>query len=266
MSNPIHISKPKDLKIIRSSIKFCYLCGEDLAGSDVNKDHIPPIKCFAPSDRLNPLILNTHKKCNSGWSIADNRLGEILSSFNGRQFSEDKPAQIKAVKMIDRTTGEEFGAITGVDLKQVVRRIVKGFHAALYRQLLPVNTVNSISLQFPSSSVKGLSDWEGLHPMHGAVVHRLYVDRVMNRCDSVSIYNDKCRYICSWDRLDNGVSCCLFAISLYEWEQMVDPRLGPKACCVGLYSPPGGRPKGAAISSPFVLPPYDGVRLNPFDD
>jgi hypothetical protein len=49
----------------------CYLCGEELAGRLVDRDHVPPRQFFAPSLRRarnpNLLTLDVHRECHKGY-------------------------------------------------------------------------------------------------------------------------------------------------------------------------------------------------------
>jgi hypothetical protein len=273
MSPSRSISTQNELRQARSSVRFCYLCGQsvvageyDSALASVNKDHVPPKKIFSASDRVNPLILNTHYSCNHGWSLADSLFGELFALYNEREFTEEKPPILETQEFSHKATGEQFDAITGVDIKQLLCRILRGFHAALYGEFLGKGTEISISLQFPSVSFEDGIIAEGLHPMHSEVAWKLYNSRLSNNCDRVEIYNSKCKYICVWDKLDNGMVCCLFSISIYEWEKMVDLRLVPESCCVGLLMPKTGIPDGAAVVNGIELPRPLIPIYNPFRD
>eukprot|EP01025_Chloroclados_australasicus_P043921 TRINITY_DN4715_c0_g2_i1.p1 TRINITY_DN4715_c0_g2~~TRINITY_DN4715_c0_g2_i1.p1 ORF type:complete len:136 (+),score=3.10 TRINITY_DN4715_c0_g2_i1:3-410(+) len=63
-------------------------------------------------------------------------------------------------------------------------------------------------------------NFEGTHPIHPDVSKKLYTQRLMNRYDGIWTYNQKCKYMCVWDRIDDGRSCCLFSLSLHAWEEI----------------------------------------------
>lgn len=261
----IIIATAKDRQVAKSKIKFCYLCGRLLSANETNRDHVPPQSAFAEPDRVDPLILRTHIECNQSWSVADESMGDLFSGLTGRELSHN--SRLRLVKIPNPVTGEEYSVITGIDLKQIVQRCIRAFHAILYSEYLPVNTLNSISMQFPSisSHPDGDSNWESLHPMHPMVSRRLWIENRSNNCDMVTAYNGKCEYLCNWDKLDNGISCCLFALRIHEWEKLADSRLVPECCTVGIYVPPKGRPPTAARSRCLeaAIKPKD--YLNPFE-
>lgn len=264
---PIHLSKQQDLRRVRQEIVFCYLCGNSLDEcSEVDADHVPPKGAFAKNDRINPLILNTCVSCNHEWSIADSLLGEIFTSFNGRKFCERNRPKLKIHRIKNASSGHAFDAVIGINMKSVVYRMLHGFHAALYHEYLPEKTPNDVSLQFPAYDITSGQILDGIHPLHAPVAEKLRLERLSHNVDSISIYRNKCQYICVWDKLDNGTTCCLFALEIYDWSKMADKTLAPNACCVGMYMPQNGRPKNCAKASGLLLPSRPLQTLNPFND
>jgi len=267
MFMPVTLTAQADLQRVRESIDFCYFCGKSLSEVDeTDRDHVVPKNMFAKADRINPLILDSCRRCNHGWRVADSLLGEIFARHNDRKFDDRNKPKLTVQRFRRKSDGHEFDTVSGVNLRSIVQRLVRGFHAALYCEYLPENTMNDISIQFPAFDIESQEILEGLHPIHLPVASRLRVDRLAKSVDSIDVYNGKCQYICSWDRMDNGVSCCIFALRLYEWEKMADRLLAPNACCVGLYAPPSGRPKGAARSSGLISPIRSCPTLSPFED
>lgn len=118
------------------NLSFCYICTHQFhAGEAIDRDHIPPYKLFATVDRNFPLILPTHKQCNSRWSAEDQVISQLVGMLHGRDAHEkDRKMRIVAGKFPD---GSQGAGILGVDLPKIIRRWIRGFHAALYREPLP---------------------------------------------------------------------------------------------------------------------------------
>lgn len=120
-------------KTIRSArrLGFCYLCGRSIeAGESVNFDHVPPKSVFRPIDRES-LKLPTHKACNSGQHLADEKIGELIGLPHSTE--QVKPQRLRFALAPDLSRG----AITNLDIDAAVWRWVRGFHAALYAQPFP---------------------------------------------------------------------------------------------------------------------------------
>jgi hypothetical protein len=204
-----------------------------------------------------------HPDCNESWSIQDEAAGDLFSIFNGRMSDnrESKPL-IEGRTFRFRGSTEQYAGITGIQLHNFVWRCVRAFHAALYGLFLPDQTAKMLSLPFPSSVGPKFDTWEGVAPAHAEIAWKIHNQRIMSRCDQVCVYSGMCKYLCMWDRLDNGLACCFYAIKFHSWEMWIDQRLGPRAACVGAYIPREGLPKGAKLATRIEM-----VRpLEPFLD
>ena len=134
-------------------LDFCYLCGEQFEkDSERTKDHVPPQAIFAESDRNFPLILDTHGTCNRAQSKEDEVIGQLVSLLHGHA---PKPHRVRLNIEIRPHTDEhlELGVLTGLNVEAVIKRWLKGFHAALYQQPLPDGTRFATHAPFPSGTI-----------------------------------------------------------------------------------------------------------------
>jgi len=117
-------------------LSFCYLCPNQFHGDEgVDRDHVPPYRLFAKGDRNFPLILPAHKQCTSQRSSEDRVISQLVGTLRGRDTSDkDRKLRIVARKFPD---GSEAAGILGMDLPEIIRRWIRGFHSALYREPLP---------------------------------------------------------------------------------------------------------------------------------
>jgi len=236
-----------------------------LDGAVTNKDHVVPRSLVCKDLRDPPLVLMVHKSCNSGWSKADDLLGQLFAGHNERGAGRDPKSGLTVLEFKSSGQIPAFKAVGGLDLVQIVWRMVRGMHAALYTDFLPASSKFEISLPFPTIDERGCVV-DSLRPIHSVVASQLYLARRSGIVDQVVVYNGAVRYICAWDRLDDGRSCCMFALQIHEWENAVDTRLGPRAGCVGLYVPRSGRPRQAQkcprvdfVGAHAVLSPFEDL-------
>src|SRR5271156_6580819 len=116
----------KDFRKVRR-LPFCYLCGNTLPEDDVTDgDHVPPKSAFNARDREPALKLKTHRKCNTGFSVADKRVGQFIAM---RRREEPPPIRDQALTFM---SGGGLTAITNLNIDAAVWRWVRAFHAALY--------------------------------------------------------------------------------------------------------------------------------------
>lgn len=245
-------------------IEFCYLCGHPLELAPCNRDHVPPKRMFAVEDRLNPLVLPTHERCNHHWHAADEQTCDLFSLFNGREFGGRNQPSLQVVSLKEGEGDTPYLATSSLNLIVVVRRWIHAFHTALYREFLPLDTPMDIGLPFPSSDTPDFEALSGLRHLHEKISWKLLNHRLMNRVDRIRIYNSKCDYFCVWSKMDSGKSCCMFALRVHSWENLVDTRLGPKAACMGLYIPVAGRPEAASKAVEIELVRPGRPVWNPF--
>src|SRR5438128_598782 len=126
----IAMTTQKAMRDVRA-LPLCYLCTQPFTPTDtIDDDHVPPTGLFANADRNFPLILPTHKKCNRERSADDQVVSQLVGLLHGRLHNR----RHSKLKLFAGQTdaGLPLAAVAGLDLRWIVRRWVRGFHAALY--------------------------------------------------------------------------------------------------------------------------------------
>jgi hypothetical protein len=267
---PIYLSTQKALRSIQR-LPFCYLCGQDLAGtarSERNHDHVPPSTIFSKEDRTPPLKLPTHRLCNTLQSNEDEVIGQLVSLRHSR-LRASKHGRLK-IAVYEASDGSSTATLAGIDLRAVIRRWVRGFHAALYREYLPDDGEPDFATvpPFPEgrASESGPVAFE-TPPAVQAFVTALRGNRITRTLDGILCYNQRCRYECVWDQSDNGRWICIYGLDLYDWLNLGDIHNFQARGCVGCYRRPGGgTPRGATIATRLIFPIPRGSGLDPFQE
>jgi hypothetical protein len=257
----------EDQRAIRDCrrLSFCYLCGKSFApNSKATRDHVPPKAVFATEDRrVNPLILPVHDRCNKEQSVGDEVIGQLVSVLH---CASGWPRTDKLkIGQVSRGEATPITFLTGPDLRPLIWRMVKGFHAALYGQPLLVAGKANVHMPFPEG--KRLSgnrvSFNDVLPQQRVIAEEIKKNRLANRLDRVVCFNGKCVYECVWVSGDRGEPICMFALRLYDWEKLADTRMFPPRGCVGIYSPTSGKPASATRGTALFLPTGGDV-LDPF--
>ena len=259
------IRTDKDVRSLQS-LRFCYLCGQALCPKDRDRDHVPAKRAFSPEDRQRvPLILPTHACCNNEWNGQDEKLCDLFTGLSGRSVSQKYKSSLSATSFEHPTLGFKVDGIAGLNLDLLVQRWILAFHAALYREPLDRLTKFMISSPLLRLTIKdGKQSWRTPEPAHAAIAWKLYNQRQQGRIDEICAYNGKCHYICAWDTLDNGATCCLYALQVHGWQDLVDRRIGTPSNVVGLYCPPTPRPSTATRANQVELPKHHNQFVDAF--
>lgn len=245
-------------------LAFCYLCDKSFEPSDKkNRDHLPAQCIFLDEDR-EPLWLPTHLSCNTGESIVDERMGQLIALRYGKVPSAPEKQRLKI-----KTFADARAAVTNLSIDQAVWRWVRGCHAALYGEHLAVDGVaapGALVTPFPRGSASpGGAVIEPLRKQHALFVHTIKLNRFKGNLDRVHTNRGKFRYECVWVQADGGEWMCQFAIDLYNWKDLGRTDGVPTRGCAGFYCLAGDRiPEGATRgqTSPIIIPDYD--KLDPF--
>jgi hypothetical protein len=137
-----------------------------------------------------------------------------------------------------------------------------GFHAALYAEHLP-HTGERFAYTSPwPTFFRDPNHVEPVQKVHVKWVETLVASRMAGTIDSITAWNGKVRYECTWDKLSNGDPVCVFALDIYDWTKLSPRHAGPKRTCTGLYHPASGRPASASRATELVIP---GRLTNPLD-
>jgi hypothetical protein len=251
-------------KVLRRAFDpgFCYLCGKPWAvGDETNRDHVPPKRLFAEGDRTPPLTLRTHVGCNNGHSPYDEQIGQLVSLL-WKESPETEDVSSLRMSMHAPYGMAPFGAVEWLNLRFIVARWLKGFHAALYGEFLP-NVNGAIHEPFPGGDEPG--EDTTLHVSHPVLVREIKKNRAAGSIDAIVFYNGRCRYECIWSHLDDGRPMCLWALDLYTWHRLGDTKNFPARSCVGWYLAVSSIPEGAARATMLELPFRNSEPLNAFE-
>lgn len=233
---PIRLDSQRAFRPIQL-LPFCYLCGEGFsAGAARNSDHVPPYSLFLPEHRDFPLILPTHVICNNGRSEEDQLVTQLVGTLRGRRPTPgDKKIPMVGGTFSDGSTG---GGVRGQDLPAIVRRWVRGFHAALYREPLSNDSEFMTSIPLPEGRLDGKTFRPV--PMPDAIlelVAELKRNRLTQTIDRVVCRKGYCRYECVWTQADGGQWLCVYALDIYDWKNLGDGEHFDARGCVGAYRP-----------------------------
>jgi len=251
----------QELRRVRS-IPFCCICGEPFTEEEKpTKQHTPPKAIFAECDRSPPLIVPAHAKCNMDQSPLDVQIGQLIAVLHGKY---PKPSNQKINAEIVTVSGSQYPsvAIQGLPLGMMIYRWARCFHAALYNEFLPDNG-GFVHVPFPIG--RKISDGPVFNEMpicRPYMTYEIKKQHKAGRTDVIITNNLKCQYRCTWLHMDNGQPFCLFALKLYNWEELGDIHHHPRMGCIGYYFSP--IPSGATRGTKVEIPASNLEQLDPF--
>ncbi len=248
-----------------SRLPFCYLCGKSFDPSDdTNRDHMPPSGLFARADRVLPLILRTHRRCNELRSPEDQAIGQLVGVLHGRRVNRaHNKLRVRIGRFHD---GHRVAAVTGLNIQEAIRRWIRGFHAALYREYLSPDTGFATYPPLPGGRFVGDHvEYDRIPEAFPKFVEELKRNRAVGNLDRVVCRNGKCRYECVWSQADDGRWICIYGLDLYGWINLGDGSQ-PARGCVGCYRrPSGGVPPNASEATRLVFDVGRTAAFDPFD-
>jgi hypothetical protein len=212
---------------------FCYLCGGAWVTADKqNRDHIPNKSIFARADRNPPLILRVHQRCNTAHSAEDQAIGQLVSLLHQENPTPKDVSTLNVSPHVDAESGALLAVVECLPLLRIIARWVRGFHAALYRGVLPSYDGNV----YPPFA--GTDNLDVVSPIDRVVLQ--FVDdmkrnRAAGATDQIVSFNGKCRYECFWTHEDSGRPICVWALDLYDWRRLGATPLHQPRSCVGYY-------------------------------
>ena len=182
----LSLNTVKELRDV-STLPFCYICGETFTeDADKDSDHIPPKTCFDKRDRNAPLKLKTHRKCNGEYNLIDEQIGQVIALKRGA-VPPIRNRRLAFVQVSISGRAAPMNAITNVNIKGAVRRWVSGFHAALYKKPMPIETQFGIETPFPSARSTNMGiQVDQLKPQHRLFVETLKTNRAAQNIDRIS--------------------------------------------------------------------------------
>ncbi len=262
----ISLTTQKDAREVRD-LPFCYICGNRFDTADsINYDHIPPESIFDIPDRNFPLKLSTHERqCHSPMNLDDEVLGQLVALIHGKQPSE-RNDKLKIDIYQSTDTGSLIASFSQRNIELLLRRWIKAFHAALYREPLADDTKFAIQTPFPSGTIKnGQLIEEPIREQHYKFVECIKRNRVAGNLDYIETNNGKFRYECVWDKLSDNSWACVFSIDLYGWKDLGDINNFQPRGCAGLYNSPTGMvPENASKATRLEFSIANSDTADPF--
>lgn len=247
------------------NLPFCYLCGKDFAtGERTNRDHVPPEAIFAKEDRNSPLVLVVHAKCNEAQSDDDEFIGQLVAVLH-KKYPKPSASRLRAEVFHTNLSATPMLGLSGPQIERIIWRWVRGFHAALYGEFLPLDARTAIHPPVWCAKKKGNElHVRGPFPQESIFAERMKMNRTTRTIDRIISCSGKCTYECTWEHTDGGTPICLFALRLYNWENIGDRANLPQRGCMGCYHPTWGKPNGAASGTRLDFSVPNAFPLDPF--
>ena len=224
---------------------FCYLCGTSLTdGTSLNDDHCPPQGMFAKVDRENyPIKLKVHERCNHKWHLADETMAIFLDILHGSGKATN-PEHLRRLNFIDIQNEQGvYQGITRFPMRPLVHRIIRCMHSILYGSFLGADTYHDVHYPIPEVDTENENRPIRHHMQTYQFANELCTAQRTGTFDEVRAYNSKFRYVCTWHKLDNGESICLFAFDIYKLHNFAVKIEGYPRAVIGFYrasKPEGG--------------------------
>ena len=243
--------------------EFCYLCGEALQnGKPTNEDHCPPSGLFRIEDRANySLKLKVHAACNHRWHAVDEKMSVFLDFLhnNGKLTNRSLVDKLN-FHDIENEQGCYFG-VSNVPLRPITNRILRCAHALLYNEFLPKETVHTAHYPIPELDPQTPGHPHRHEMQTYELANSLCTAQRTGTYDSIVAYNRQFKYICTWSKLDDCTSICIFAIDIYRLSDLAVEIDGFPKAIIGAYC--HSRPSNAALCSRLELENSDEDILYP---
>ena len=113
--------------------------------------------------------------------------------------------------------GSHVVAVRDLDVREIIRRWVRGFHAALYREFLPATADFMTNTPLPEG--EQTSRGVEFQPVPEAIpefVKEIKKNRATGTLDRVATRNGKCTYECVWSQADRGQWLCIYALDVHN--------------------------------------------------
>jgi hypothetical protein len=257
-----------DLQRSRRRIDHCYLCGKPLTdGRPTNRDHAPARALFLEVDRTSPLILPTHVACNGARSDRDEIVGQLFQMLHGRQLAPERDR--RGLEAVPDQQGRLHAVLPARHLffSGEIDRWVRACHATLYGAVLPrVGVKRNIHPPMPTGifADDGTVQFDPVLPQVAKFVEVIRRNRLANSLDAITAWNGRFRYECTWAGADTGQWICMWAMRIYNWEQLGETWPTERRGCTGFYWPPDGKPRDATTSTKLDFTVSSHEPLDPF--
>jgi hypothetical protein len=249
------------------SLPFCYLCCQQFEANErPTPDHVPPKSLFAKTDRDFPLVLPAHAACNTARSPQDQMMCQLIGPLRGRPADP----QHQKIKVVGGSfpDGAPGVAVADMNLRSIIARWLRAFHAALYREALPADAHFSIYPPLPET--RGTPEALQIVPIPDAFRHfvvELKRNRAADKLDRISCRKGHCRYECVWTQADDQRAICVFGLDIYRWSRLGDGLHFEPRGCVGAYWPDDRHvPDTAARATILEVLFTNQERLDPFGE
>jgi hypothetical protein len=247
-----------------SNLPFCYWCGQPFdSRTDNHPDHIPPAAIFAKADRDFPLKVSAHRRCNNPHSKHDEIISQLIAVTHGK-WPKPRNIRLKHEIFEDPDVDTPFLAFFDTGLPSQIWRWVRGFHASLYSEFLPLDTKSAVHPPFPY----GKRETDGyaidkIRDQQYLFVKIIKKNRVARCIDRIVCNNGRCSYECVWVQMDRGPWACVFALQIYNWSTLADKHFVARGC-TGYYEPLSGRPANGTKWTVLEVPFSNLEPLDPF--
>ncbi len=253
----VEIVTAKHLRAVQK-LSFCYLCGIEFSEScDIDRDHVPPKTVFASKDRKNVLWLPTHRHCNGSHNLRDEKIGQLIGLKRGAIPSDPRNKRLH-FEIFPETLR---GAVTNINIDEIIWRWISGFHAALYEEPISIGRAKSLATPLPKAkkTKRGIQS-QFYQKQHRHFVEVIKINRYKNNLDKIVCYNSQVIYECVWSKADTGQWMCIFALNVSDWRELGENCGMPARGCAGFYlRPSGGYPENARtqMTTPILIPNID---------
>ena len=150
----LRLASQRDVQRARRALNHCYICADPLPSRGsvgrtavVVGDHVVPSSILdlapAPSSENWPLILDIHKECEHRHKRSRDQLAKIMQVFGSRGPYAWHPEELGLFRNrcgIEKTPmdGKEIPVVLGGNDALLAASLwARGFHAALYKQVMP---------------------------------------------------------------------------------------------------------------------------------
>jgi hypothetical protein len=261
----VAILTQSDLRHVRD-LPFCHACAKVFLADDLtDRDHIPAQACFDKADRNPPLKLKSHVVCNNAHKLNDEKVGELIAVQ--RRKSIDATRTLRVGFFNETRTGRLVGAAHNLDIMGCIKRWVRGFHAALYREPLSPVALFQITPPLPHAIIKEPIVVEPIPAHVPHFVQTLKLNRAARNLDRIVTNNGKLRFESVWAQDDHQKHwMCIWALDLYGWIGLGDQRFRRRGCTGAYMREDGHAPDGAARATRLEVSMKSRDTLDAFGD
>ena len=218
---------------------------------------------------LDRLVHNatTHLTCNFRQKDTDEKIGQVIA-LKRRRIPARKDRRLAIKFFASPTGGAPMAAVFNLDITGAIRRWISAFHAALYREPIPLRTRITIQSPFQKARLVGdFPEFEALPAQHAIFVQTIKTNRVIERLDGIRTNNGKMIYECVWNQTDDGAWICVFALDIYKWKDLGDIHsLSPRGCAGAYILPSADFPPNATRGTTIHVDVRNRDAHDPFGD